>query len=245
MKKYQHLFFDLDGTLWDLQENTHVAMSILFEKYQKELSPVDFGKFYKRYHFHNDYVWALYRQGKIEKELLRTVRFERAFADSGLDVDKEFVDAFSEDFLEICPHQPKTIEGAHELLEYCKEHYTLHIITNGFIEVQGHKMEAANLNPYFTHIINSEHCGVRKPNAGIFEYALNIANANKENSLMIGDDWEADIVGARDFGIDQAFLTTTEDMMNKIHEEAGHSNIRHNYKPTYVVSRLTELMNFL
>lgn len=245
MKKYKHLFFDLDGTLWDLQENTRNALIILFDKYKTELSDADFEKFFKRYHYHNDQVWTLYRQGKIEKDILRSIRFKRAFEDVGLTVSDDFIEQFSQDFLEVCPRQPKTLEGAHELLDYCKQHYQLHIITNGFIEVQGHKMEAAKLTSYFNQIINSEHCGVRKPNAGIFEYALDKAGANKEDSLMIGDDWEADIIGARDFGINQAFITTTDDLMNDIHKEAGHAPLRHNYKPTYTISRLTELMEVL
>jgi len=245
LKKYKHLFFDLDGTLWDLQENTRNALVILFEKFKTELSEVDFEKFFKRYHHHNDHVWALYREGKIEKHVLRTIRFERAFEDVGLNLENDFIEKFSEEFLEVCPRQPKTLEGAHELLEHCKNNYQLHIITNGFVEVLGHKMAAAKLTDYFTEIINSEHCGIRKPHAGIFEYALNKAGANKENSLMIGDDWEADIIGARNFGIDQAFLTTTEDLMSEINREAGSGSLRHNYKPTYTVSKLSELLEVL
>ena len=86
----------------------------------------------------------------------------------------------------------------------------MHIITNGFFEVQGHKMQAAKLEGYFQHIINSEHVGVRKPHNDIFQYSLEKAGAVKEESLMIGDDWDADILGARDFGIDQAYLSTKE-----------------------------------
>lgn len=244
LKKYKHLFFDLDGTLWDIYENTHNAISLLFQENQNTLNGIDKDFFIKRYYYHNDRLWTLYRQDKVEKETLRTLRFERAFEEVGI-TDKVFIEHFSNRFINTSPHQPITLKNAHQLLDYCKQHYELHIITNGFVEVQGFKLEAAKLTSYFTHIINSEHCGVRKPHPGIFEYALKKAEATKENSLMIGDDWDADIIGARDFGIDQAFITTTENMLNQLNEENGQKKLRHNYQATYTVSDLAELLKVL
>lgn len=245
MKNYKHLFFDLDGTLWDLRLNTRVTLEQLFEKYHTQLNDIHFDHFFARYHHHNDHVWALYRDGKMDKETLRYVRFERAMHDVGIDADQQFVRSFSEDFMDICPKQPHTLEGAHDVLDYCSGKYQMHIITNGFIEVQGHKMNAAKLNGYFEHMINSEHCGVRKPHAGIFEYAMKMSGATPQESLMIGDDWVADIIGARDYGMDQAFLTTTEDLLNEMQIGEGHHPLRHNYKPTYTISSLTELKKYL
>ena len=245
MKKYKHLFFDLDGTLWDLQGNTRNALVQLFEKYPQQTSALDFEQFFRRYHYHNDKVWTLYRQGKIEKEVLRYIRFERAFSDFGKVFADDFAHRFSDSFSEICPRQPLVLEGAHDLLDFCKAHYEMHIITNGFVEVQGLKMKAGKLNGYFTHMINSESCGSKKPDARIFEYALELAGAEKESSLMIGDDWDADIIGARDFGIDQAFITTTENLMNDINAQNGHPAARHNYKATYTIDSLKELIAVL
>lgn len=245
MKNYQHLFFDLDGTLWDLKKNTRIALEQLFEQYSAQLSSVDFNFFYKRYHHHNDQVWTLYRKGEITKEVLRYVRFERAFSDSGTAGQESWVKHFADEFMEICPRLPHTLDGAHELLDYCKDRFTLHIITNGFSEVQGHKMRAARLESYFTEVINSEQCGYRKPHPRIFEYALERSSAQTHHSLMIGDDWDADILGARDFGMDQAFITTTEDLLNEIHLADGMNEIRHNYKATYTINDLRELITIL
>jgi YjjG family noncanonical pyrimidine nucleotidase len=244
LKKYDHLFFDLDGTLWDLRKNTRSALEVLFDKYSATQS-INFENFFQRYHHHNDKVWALYRDNKIEKEVLRYVRFERAFMDCQYDGDIGLIKNFSDDFMEICPRMPHTIEGTYELLDHCASKYKMHIITNGFIEVQGHKMNAARLNGYFSEMINSEHCGVRKPHRRIFEFALEKAGAEVHSSLMIGDDWEADILGARDFGMDQAFITTTDDLMNEINAQHGHASVRHNYKPTYTIRSLRELIGVL
>jgi putative hydrolase of the HAD superfamily len=243
LKRYKHLFFDLDGTLWDLKRNTRAAMLELFDKYADTIGHLDFELFFQRYHHHNDHVWALYRQDKIKKEELRLVRFERAFADVNHAASHAFTDRFSLDFLEVAPRQSLTLDGAHALLDYCAPQYAMHIITNGFIEVQGHKMKAANLEHYFRAIINSEHAGVRKPHPDIFQYALDQTGAVKEESLMIGDDWEADILGARDFGMDQVYLAEAEQLHNQ--NLPGKGAHRHNYKPTYTVHSLIELMDIL
>jgi putative hydrolase of the HAD superfamily len=245
LKKYTHLFFDLDGTLWDLKRNTRTAMEELFVTHGEHIGHIDFELFFRRYHYHNDHVWALYRQDKIKKEDLRYVRFERAFADVSHQASSDFIDQFSLDFLEVAPRQPLTMEGAHQLLDYCKGQYAMHIITNGFVEVQGHKMKAAALEGYFEHMINSEHVGVRKPHPDIFRYALQRAGARVEESLMIGDDWDADILGARDFGIDQAYLTVKEEEQNATNAEYGNGPVRHNYKPTYTLHSLSDLMEIL
>jgi putative hydrolase of the HAD superfamily len=121
----------------------------------------------------------------------------------------------------------------------------MHIITNGFVEVQGHKMKAASLENFFDQIINSEHVGVRKPHPDIFRYALEKAGAEAGESLMIGDDWEADILGARNYGIDQAYLITAEEEQNKVNASHGNDPVRHNYKPTYTLHSLRELIDIL
>ena len=245
LKKYTHLFFDLDGTLWDLHRNTRAAMVEMFDRYADHISHLDFELFFQRYHHHNNHVWTLYRQDKIKKEELRYVRFERAFSDVSFTPSALFIDQFALDFLEVAPRQPLTVDGTHELLRHCEGRYRMHIITNGFLEVQGHKMRAASLEGYFEHVINSEHVGVRKPHPDIFRYALDKAGATVEESLMIGDDWDADIIGARNFGMDQAFLTIQETQQNALNALHGNDPVRHNYKPTYSVHSLRELIPLL
>lgn len=208
--KYRHLFFDLDGTLWDLHRNTRVALKIISDANPDLFSGVDFEQFYSWYHIRNSEVWTRYRHGTIAKEELRVVRFELALNDCGVVAENSAISNLADAFLEICPRQPHLVEGAQELLDHVSGRYHLHIITNGFQEVQGFKLAAAGITGYFSHIVFSEAAGVRKPNRGIFDLAFSLTGASPENSLMIGDDWEADIEGARSVGMDQAFLTTTE-----------------------------------
>jgi putative hydrolase of the HAD superfamily len=241
---YTHLFFDLDGTLWDLQKNTRIALEQLYaDGASQGLQAQWFERFYHRYHIHNDRAWALYREGKIEKNELRIVRFRKAFHDIRFDASEEFLERFASGFLDLCPRQPHVLPGTFEVLDYCvRKKYSMHIITNGFKEVQGIKMDAAGLNGYFEHIILSDDVGAKKPSPVIFDYAFQRAGAKAETSLMIGDDWEADILGARHAGMDQAYLATTEKLLQEAQPEV---KVRHNYTPTLTMNSLVELIPFL
>lgn len=232
MKKYSHLFFDLDGTLWDIAANTRAAFDILFEKHAAnglgELNKEDFTNTYMR---HNEAVWALYRVGKIEKSELRVVRFQKTFAELKSGADQDFINQFSDEFVETCPRQPHLVEGVRQVLEHCHGKYGMHILTNGFVEIQGLKMRAGDIGGYFENVINSEEAKARKPQREIFQYALSKAGAKKSECLMIGDDWEADIIGARDFGIDQAWLRS--------------GNPGDHYSPTYTLEKMSNLIEIL
>jgi putative hydrolase of the HAD superfamily len=249
IKKYTHLFFDLDGTLWDLHRNTRVAMEQLYRN--RGFESEKFESFFHRYHHHNDKVWALYRDGKIEKSLLRTVRFERAFADVEIPMSETDIDHFATEFLDVCPRQPLLLPNTIDLLEHCQGRYPMYIITNGFQEVQAIKMEVSGLGKYFQRVILSEEVGVRKPHREIFDFAMEVSGATAETSLMIGDDWDADILGARDYGMDQVFITATEHSLDTQRaawngtETNAHNISRHNYKPTYTINNLAELIPIL
>ncbi len=232
VKKYDHLFFDLDGTLWDLHRNTKETLTFLFDRFKTDgLCEIDFNIFFKRYFIHNERVWKLYREGKIEKEELRTVRFKRTFEDVKFQTTEKFIAQFANDFSTFCPQQPHLVLGTLEMLNAFHHKIPMHIITNGFKELQSVKMNAGGIAHFFQNVINSEDCGVRKPMRGIFEHATKLAKADPEKSLMIGDDFEADILGARDFGMDQAWLKS--------------GNGKHKHKPTYTVNDMNELLQLL
>ncbi len=243
MKKYKAIFWDLDGTLWDLYGNTTIALTQLFQRFESSnFRDISIEHFLNCYTKHNEKVWALSREGKIAKEELRNKRFFDLFDEVKAEYDLDFVDLFATEFLAICPRLPHLIEGAREILEQTKGNYTHVILTNGFIEVQGFKMAAAEIEQYFSTVVYSEEAGVRKPHAAIFELALKRANCNAEEALMIGDDWDADILGARNAGIDQVFFTATEKRLVEIHHG---KSVRHNYVPTFTIEKLNELTNIL
>lgn len=189
----QHIFFDLDHTLWDFEKNSALA----FKKILKENAiDVNFHSFITVYKPINLDYWKLYREEKISKEALRYGRLNDTFKRLNYSVSNDMIDILSVRYIESLPDFNHLFEGAVELLEYLQYKYKLHIITNGFEEIQTLKLENSGILHFFNQIITSESVGVKKPNPRVFIHALEKAQAAPQNSMMIGDNLEADIQGA-------------------------------------------------
>ena len=202
LKKYKHIFFDLDRTLWDFDAAAEVAFERIYEQYNlKSLGIPSAHEFHEVYHPLNERLWELYREDKITKADLNRTRFLKPLEHYGIH-DVELADHLSEDYVYWSPRIVRLVPGTMELLEYLKPKYHLHLITNGFEEVQDTKLTLSGMKPYFETLTVSEEVGVKKPNPEIFQYALNKAHATAEESLMIGDEMDVDIDGARAAGID-------------------------------------------
>lgn len=206
MKQYRHIFFDLDRTLWDFDAAAEVAFERIYEKYNlKSLGVPSAHEFHEVYHPLNERLWELYREDKITKDDLNRTRFVLPLGHYGIH-DTDLADHLSEDYVYWSPRIVRLVHGTMELLDYLKPKYHLHLITNGFQEVQHIKLSGSGLEPYFETLTVSEEVGVKKPNPEIFRYALQKAHAFVEESLMIGDEMAVDIDGARAIGMDTVFL---------------------------------------
>ncbi len=206
LKKYKHVFFDLDRTLWDFDAAAEVAFERIYEKYNlKSLGIPSAHEFHEVYHPLNERLWELYREDKITKADLNRTRFLKPLEHYGIH-DVELADHLSEDYVYWSPRIVRLVPGTMELLDYLKPKYHLHLITNGFQEVQHTKLSGSGLEPYFETLTVSEEVGVKKPNPEIFNYALRKAHATAEESIVIGDEMAVDIDGAKAAGIDQIFF---------------------------------------
>lgn len=201
MRKYRHLFFDLDNTLWDFNFNSAETLRELFSEYISPRLPVSEEKFIEVYEKINHELWEQYRKGQITKEDVALKRFAFTLNHWGL-ADDSLSRVLSEAYIRRSPLKTRLIDGAEEVLEILHKRYRLHIITNGFIDVQFPKIELSGLDKFFSTITTSEECGCLKPCRKIFELALQKAEAQAEESLMIGDDPEGDIRGAQEAGMD-------------------------------------------
>lgn len=193
-----HVFFDLDHTLWDFDKNSALAFGLMFQKFSIEIPVTDFLKIYQPI---NLKYWKLYREEKVTKTELRRGRFAEAFNSFDLQFSLDIIDQLAENYINFLPFNNYLIDGTKELLAYLKPNYTLHIITNGFREVQEDKLLNSGIKDYFATVTDSEGAGVKKPNPIIFEKALRVSGAKVVNSIMIGDNFEADILGAEAIGI--------------------------------------------
>ena len=197
--KIDHVFFDLDHTLWDFEKNSALAIETIFKKHAIN---VDLQQFLFHYVPINIKYWELYRVDKITQFELRLGRLKDTFQLINYEIDDEKIIFLSEEYIEYLPKFNYLFDGAIEILDYLKPKYNLHIITNGFQEIQGNKLKNSNIQHYFDTVTNSEMAGVKKPNPLIFEYAVKEAKASKSNSIMIGDCIDADVNGALNFGMD-------------------------------------------
>lgn len=222
--KIQHIFFDLDNTLWDHRKNAYLTIKDLFGKEEITLKyNIDFEEFHSAYHEINEKLWEQIRDGEIDKEYLRKHRFYDTFKRFGID-DLELSMFFEEHFLDKILNYNHLVESADVILDYLKsKNYTLHIISNGFQEVTERKCVLSGIDHYFKTITSADSVGVRKPNAAIFEYSLGLVKAEKEASVLIGDDWIADVVGSQNFGIDVIFF----DVLNENPQQENLKVIKH------------------
>ena len=232
MKNIRHIFFDLDNTLWDHRKNAKLTLEKLFEKYQiQEKFQIKFEDFHTKYDKINEHLWELIRDEKIDKEYLRKHRFYDTFLNFDVD-DFELAQIFEHQFLDEIIAYNELIKGSIEILEYLKsKNYTIHIISNGFHEVTHRKIDGSGIRKYVDTVTSADDVNVRKPNARIFKYALNQAKATKPESLLIGDDWIADVKGAQNFGIEVFFFDVLKE---NIFEEG-----------LIVIQKLEEIKNYL
>jgi len=189
----KHIFFDLDHTLWDFESNSKNTFEHIFKDKQIGVEIEDFSLCYKPI---NQKYWKLFREDKVSKEKLRYGRLKETFEVLDYAIDDDLINVLAEKYIENLSNFNKLFSGTIDILNYLKPKYNMHIITNGFEEVQHRKLENSSILPYFKHIISSEKVGAKKPNPKIFHYALEIANAMSEESIMIGYNFEADILGA-------------------------------------------------
>lgn len=212
----KHIFFDLDNTLWDFETNSQTVISALIDKYNVsakcQCSP---SSFIKTYVLVNEDLWARYRLHQISKEELRSHRFYNTMLYFGHD-DKELGNKLEEEYISQSPYQKALFPGTVEVLEELHKKYTLHIITNGFAEVQEVKLGNCGLDKYFDEVITSEAVGFNKPDRRIFDEAVERASTAHEHCVMIGDDWHADIVGATEAGIKSIYFNPKKKDYNSL-----------------------------
>ncbi|QCX01091.1 noncanonical pyrimidine nucleotidase, YjjG family [Aggregatimonas sangjinii] len=213
------IFFDLDHTLWDFEKNS----ALTFEKILMESDiGVDLNDFLKVYVPANYAFWKLYREEKISKTELRYQRLKSVFDTLGHSISDDMIDHLADEYIAHLSSYEHLFPGTIELLDYLEPNYRLHIITNGFQEIQDKKLKNSKIEGYFEVVVNSELAGVKKPNPIIFELSIEMAGTQPNRSLMIGDSLEADIQGALNTGMHALHFNSdkgpTHDFCDMIHE---------------------------
>jgi YjjG family noncanonical pyrimidine nucleotidase len=230
-KQYKTIFFDLDHTLWDYDQNSLETLKDIFIDYGIEKkSNATFEEFFKKFNKVNDKLWANYNRGLIDREVIRTKRFQKILRHFKI-IDQDMTLSMSSDYIKLCPQKTNLMPYAIETLEYLLPKYPLYLLTNGFDDVQEIKIAASKIGHYFKGMVTSETSGYRKPSTEIFDYTLNFAAAKAETTIMIGDNLAADITGAKLALLDTVFYNPKQ--------------FKHKTSTDYEVNCLSELTNIL
>ncbi len=230
MEDVQHVIFDLDNTLWDFSGNSKRILAEIYSMFELDKKGIpNFEKFHTQYQFRNEYLWQDYALGKVSREDVRLNRFLHTFNDFGLTSYVIANDA-ADHYIHHTRHQKTLLPDAITLLEYLKIKYQLHIITNGFNEVQFFKLNNTGLMPYFKTITTAESAQALKPDKKIFKHALELIQTDAKNCVYIGDSSEADGKGASNAGMEFIWFNPE----NKINEN--------NYKQVQELAEIKEIL---
>ncbi len=211
MSRYNHIFFDLDRTLWDFDKNSGLALAEIFKEFELNGRGIDSAEsFIAIYQEINEILWDRYRKGLLNKRLLRSLRFTKTLEHFGIE-DEYLGDQLGTAYIDISPHKTAVLPNCMEILDYLAGRYELHILTNGFEEVQNIKLDKSGLAPYFSKVITSEQAGARKPDPLAFDYALSETKGSIGDTIMIGDDLRTDIAGAKNVMMDHVYFNPSRD----------------------------------
>ena len=178
----------------------------------------------------NKKLWADYDQNLIEHSFIRQHRFPMVYRSLGID-EAVIEHDLNAEYLRLLPRKPHLLPATREMLDYLKDRYVMHIITNGFAEIQAIKMDSAEIAHYFNIVVTSENANAKKPDPLVFAYAMQAAGADVSESLMIGDNFVADILGAKRVGMDTVFYNPARLAVDDA--------------PTYDIQHWQELMTIL
>ena len=225
--KVQHIFFDLDHTLWDFEKNSGATFKSIFKEWNFEFSLEVFLDFYNPI---NHYYWKQYRENMISEVELRYLRLEKTFEAMKVSFSQSLLERVAELYIQQLSTHTELFEDTISVLEYLSSKYTLHIITNGFEHVQQRKLENSRIARFFKTVLTAEKIGVKKPHPTIFLSAMKTAEVLPEHAMMIGDSLEADIQGALKLGMQAIHFNS--------HKEAYHDEC-------LIIDRLSDLTNLL
>lgn len=230
--RYDTILFDFDDTLIDTLYNTQETLREIYEDYA-------LGRYYPSFDYFflqvfkpaNLGLWKQYEHGEIKKSSLMDERFHRVFADID-EIDNAQTVRINGDYIGRIMRKKKVIPGAIDLLEYLKPKYKLVLLSNGFSEMQYTKIENNGMSDYFDAVILSDQVGVNKPHPDIFRFALNEVHTTPDRAIMVGDNYDTDITGAYNSGVDQLWYNPAQ-------------TEKKSFSPTHTVANLLEIRGIL
>ena len=191
------VFVDIDDTLWDFSANSPLALLETYDHFVGDAGLRD--RFVEEYKQKNTELWDLYHYGKIEKDFLVAERFRYALERIGWH-DTSIGSEMNDWYLDNLANRSIIVPGADALLEHLSHRYLVGALSNGSIGIQARKLRSGGIDNYIKIMVLSDEVGITKPLPGIFECAMQRCACAPEEIVMIGDNYDADILGAHRMG---------------------------------------------
>ena len=192
------VLFDLDDTLIDHRHAARAAMLGVRERFApfRAVSTDALEREHQRILdlLHHDV--AIGRRAIAEA---RIERYRQLFAFVG--DDGRHASAAAELHRRTYQASRKRVDGALELLQMLQGLVQVGVVTNNTSAEQTEKLATFELAPFVRALVTSEEVGVAKPEATIFNVALERLNVAPEEAVMVGDSWLHDVQGALGAGI--------------------------------------------
>ncbi|MBJ24963.1 MAG: noncanonical pyrimidine nucleotidase, YjjG family [Flavobacteriaceae bacterium] len=221
------LFFDLDHTLWDFERNSKLTFQKIFSELKINIPLEHFIKNYKPI---NLSMWKKYRKNIISQEELRYVRLKKTFESLNKTIEPNIINNISKLYIDYLSSYPHLFPGTINVLNELSDKYNLHIITNGFKNIQYKKLESSGIVKFFKNVFTSEDFGYKKPHPLIFKKALEITDTSPSSAIMIGDSLEVDILGSMQQGMQAIHFNSNKDPL-------------HNH--CIIIDNIDEILNFI
>ena len=224
--KYEFILFDADDTLFDFQKTAEKCFA---ETCKKLGVPYEDG-YYEIYRKINQGYWDLFSMGKVEKSVLKTMRFVDFGKAIGYDIDaEEFMPVYEKGLSEIAilyPDAIDTLEGVKNL------GLKAYLITNGLANVQRGRLKLSGISKYFDGIFISDEMGTSKPSKTYYNMVVSqIDGFDVKKALIVGDSLVSDIPLGLENGIDTCYL--------------NHTGETPTLPVTYEIKRVSEVLNYL
>jgi YjjG family noncanonical pyrimidine nucleotidase len=221
--RYSWLIFDADGTLFDFHRGETTALQSTTNKHGVSYSS----------HLHEVYaaisaeLWGRFERGEIPLDLLRVMRFERLFADLGIELEPE---PFNLDFMEALGRQTQLLDGAEDVVRDLSSRFRLLLATNGIAVVQRSRFSRSSIRRYFEEVVISDEIGVAKPQTEYMDEAFSrMGHPAKSEVLMIGDSLSSDVAAGVNYGIDTCWFNPNQLPLDG------------SPKPTFTIEDLSEI----
>ncbi|MBQ7374216.1 MAG: YjjG family noncanonical pyrimidine nucleotidase [Clostridia bacterium] len=224
--KYEFILFDADDTLFDFQKTAKKN----FEQTCKKLGVPFKDGYYEIYRDINQGYWDLFSLGKVEKSVLKKMRFVDFGKVIGYEIDAdEFMPEYESGLAKISILYPETIPL---LQEVKKLGLKIYLITNGLANVQRGRLSLSGIEDFFDGIFISDEMGTSKPSKTYYDMVTRqIDGYDKNKALIVGDSLVSDMPLGIENGVDTCFFNP--------------NGVQTELPITYQIKTLPELLDIL